>query len=272
MFIYKSKTALVTGASTGIGETFARTLAARGSNVILVARSEQKLQALAHELTQQYGIKAEVIALDLSRENAAAELYQAVKAHNLQVDILVNNAGFGGHGLFAEADATRQHEMVMLNITAVVDATHAFLGDMAQRGDGAIINVASTAAFQPVPYMAVYGASKAFILSFTEALWAEYRDKGVRILALCPGATETPFFEVMGSREAAVGTMSTTQAVVDAGLRALERGQSTVIEGRVNNLLAILPRFVPRQMVLGILARSLRPRNSAKGKQALPVA
>jgi len=123
-----------------------------------------------------------------------------------------------------------------------------------------------------VPYMAVYGASKAFILSFTEALWAEYRDKGVRILALCPGATETPFFAVMGSREAAVGTMSTTQAVVDAGLRALERGQSTVIEGRVNNLLAILPRFVPRQMVLGILARSLRPRNSAKGKQALPVA
>jgi hypothetical protein len=153
---------------------------------------------------------------------------------------------------------------VLLNVGAVVELSHLFLPSMLDQGDGAIINVASTAAFQPISYMAIYGATKAFVLSFSEALWGEYRDRGVRVLALCPGATETSFFEVVGSREPAVGAMSTPEFVVTTGLRALERGKSFVIPGWQNYLGSLLPRLMPRQAVVAVTRRMFTPRGSTR--------
>ena len=198
MNYYRDKTALVTGASTGIGAEFARALARRGADLILVARNEAKLRALDAELTEKHGIRARVIVQDLSEENAASKVYDAVETLGLRVDILINNAGFSTQGKLETVDAARDQAQAMLNVVAVVDLTHAFLPAMVARQSGAIINVASTAAFVPLPGQAVYGASKAFVLSFSEALWAENRARGVRVLALCPGATDTDFFEAMG--------------------------------------------------------------------------
>ena len=175
MFSYAGKTALITGASSGIGEAFARILAGCGMNLILVARSAEKLRALAQELSGQHGIRAEVVPADLCGEGAVQEVYQRTQALGVPVDLLVNNAGVGTYGGFDTLTLEREHEEIMLNVTALVDLTHAFLPAMAERKDGGVINVASIAAFQPLPYQAVYGASKAFVLSFSLALWAEYR-------------------------------------------------------------------------------------------------
>jgi hypothetical protein len=262
MNTYRGKTVLITGASSGIGETFAREFARHGSHLILVARSEQKLKQLANELAQQYGIRTLVLAADLAESGAAENLYRQVIAAQWNVDILVNNAGFATHGYFDQLSLGRQHDEIMLNIGAVVELSHLFMQGMIQRGSGAIINVSSTSAFQPVPYMAVYAASKSFVLSFSEALWEENRHRGIVVIALCPGSTDTAFFDVVGAEEASVGTRATPQAVVKAALHGLERKQSFVIEGRMNNLLAILPRLLPRQVSLGIVARIVRPQAS----------
>lgn len=263
MYTYRGKTALVTGASSGIGAVFARELAQRGMHVVLVARSEDKLQTLATELQQRYGVRADVIVADLSREYAAQPVYDATQQRNLPIDLLVNNAGFATNGHFETLAAARDHDQIMVNVAALVDLTHAYLPAMLARGNGAIINVASTVAFQPVPYMAVYGASKAFVLSFSEALWAEYRQRGLRVLALCPGATDTGFFDVVGSDEIALGQKATPEAVVAQGLRALERGRSYAIPGWSNYLLANLPRFTPRTITARIAARFARPNDAA---------
>lgn len=267
MVTYHGKTALITGASSGIGASFAQELARRGANLVLSARSEDKLNALADELRERYGIRADVIVTDLSEERAASKVYAAVQERNLSIDLLINNAGFATYGRFETLTAERDHQQVMLNVTALADLTHAFLPGMAQRGDGAIINVASTAAFQPVPYMATYGASKAFVLSFSEALWAEYRGRGVRILALCPGPVETPFFDVVGAQEAAIGPKDTPERVVAAALRALERGRSFVIPGWGNALQSNISRFIPRQLTARIVERLARPRSDGVTNQ-----
>lgn len=246
MFTYRGKTALITGASSGIGEVFAQRLAAQGTNLVLVARSEDKLQRLATQLQQQHGIQVDVIAIDLSCADAAQYLSDEIRQHGLAVDMLINNAGFGTYGQFDELPLERQRDEVLLNVLAVVELTHRFLPAMVAKGDGAVINVASTAAFQPIPSMAVYGATKAFVLSFSEALWAEYRERGVRVLALCPGPTETPFFDTVGSREPAIGTMITPEHVVQTGLQALEQGKSYAIPGWRNALTVLLPRGLPR--------------------------
>ncbi len=167
----------------GIGAAFAHALASSGANLILVARSQDKPSTLASELADKHHIRAEVLSADLSRPGAGHALFEAVQQRGLSVDILINNAGFGTRGPFENFDAEREQQEVMLNIAAVVDLTHSFLPAMSARRSGSIINVASTAGFQPWPYMAVYGASKAFVLSFSEALWAEYCGKGVRVLA-----------------------------------------------------------------------------------------
>ncbi len=252
MFHYQGKTALITGASSGIGKVFAEALAARGTHLVLTARSEDKLRALADGLAAQHGIRAETIVADLSREGAPQQIYAEIQQRGLSVDLLVNNAGFGTYGLFAEESHAKQHAEVTVNVTAVVDLSHLFLGPMLQRGEGGIINVASTAAFQPLPYMAVYAATKAFVLSFSEALWAEYRKQGVRVLALCPGPVDTAFFDAVGSREPAVGVMVTPEKVVEVGLRALERGKCSVIPQWQTFLLAQVPRLVPRSLVVRI--------------------
>ncbi len=261
MFDYQGKTAVITGASTGIGATFARALAARGANLILVARSEDKLHTLAAELAAQQKILTYVIPTDLSQEGAALTLAQTIQQRGLQVDVLVNDAGFATHGHFETLSASRDHAEAMLNVVAVVDLTHALLPPMLERSEGVIINVASTAGFQPVPYMAVYGASKAFVLSFSEALWVEYRKRGIRVLALCPGTTDTPFFEVAGAEEAKVGGMRTPEQVVATALRAVEKGRSSVVDGVANSLQTLSARFFPPQVVAQISGHFVQPRS-----------
>ncbi|MBO0779579.1 MAG: SDR family oxidoreductase [Ktedonobacteraceae bacterium] len=261
MFDFQGKTALITGASTGIGATFARVLAARGVNLLLTARSEDKLQALAAECAVKHQIRTHVLPVDLGQEGAALQLAQNIQQSDLQIDILVNNAGFATHGYFETLSPARDHEQAILNIVSIVDLTHALIPAMLERGEGVIINVSSTAAFQPVPYMAVYGASKAFVLSFSEALWAEYRKRGLRVLALCPGSTATPFFDVVGAEEARVGGTRMPEQVVATALRAIEQGRNSVVDGFANTLQTLSPRFIPRQITAQISERLMRPRN-----------
>lgn len=248
-----AQTALITGASSGIGECFARTLAQSGYGLILVARSEDKLQALAADLRSQHGLPVTVILSDLTKATAVADLAAAVQAQGLTVDFLINNAGFGSAGAFAKASAERDAQMIALNVQALVALCHVFLPAMQQREHGAILNVASTAAFQPLPGLAIYAATKAFVLSFTEALWAEARRKGVTVTALCPGPVDTPFFEATGtptlrSKVPNVMMMS-PQAVVDAALAGIKSGKPVVVPGLSNKATSVLPRFMPRRLM-----------------------
>src|SRR3954454_17972561 len=215
-------TTLITGASTGIGAAFARKLAARGRNVLLVARSEDKLIALCNELGRLTSIRAQYVALDLRELDAGAQLLEETKKRELEIEMLINNAGFGSMGDFVKLDQDRELEMIELNIRAVVDRTRRFLGPMRQRKRGTIINVASTAAFQAVPYMATYAATKAFVLSFSEAIGEENRAHGIHVMALCPGVTETNFFEAAKINRPPMRTIQTAEEVVDAALRAMD--------------------------------------------------
>lgn len=259
------QTALITGASSGIGETFAWELAKRQRNLILVARSEAKLQQLAQQLREEFKIQVEVLVKDLSSAGAAKAVFDAVAEKGLTsaVDLLVNNAGFGDWGAFADRQLHRQVEMIQLNIVALVELTHLFLPQMQQRRSGAIINVASTAAFQPLPYLSVYAASKAFVLSFSEALWAENRSCGVRVLAVCPGPTETNFFKTaefpQSAAGAAVGRYASSEEVAIEALQALEKDQPTVVPGGLaNQVLANLYRFLPRETLVSAVEKQFR--------------
>ncbi|KAB8141356.1 SDR family oxidoreductase [Chloroflexia bacterium SDU3-3] len=256
MFSYKGKTALITGASSGIGMAFAHELAKRGMHVILAARSEEKLRELATQLSAQHKVQAIAVRADLSAEHGAARLAEELERRALVVDLLVNNAGLGGYGPFASISAERQHEQVMVNIAALVELTHALMPQLLARR-GAVINVSSTASFQPVPSMAVYAATKAFVTSFSVALAEEYRSEGLQVVALCPGATATNFFAVLGTRDAAAGAMRTTQQVVATGLRALERGQSVAVDGSLNALLAALAKRFPLGIAAKLAARAV---------------
>jgi len=260
-FVYHGKTALITGASSGIGEAFARELAHRGMHLVLVARSHGRLHALAAELVEQHRGQVDVIVADLTLEGTASRIKSELEQRGLQVHLLINNAGFGTHGRFEMLDPWRDRQQVMVDVAAVVDLAHAFVPGMVARAAGAIINLASTAAFQPLPYMPVYGASKAFVLSFSEALAEEVRSRGVRVLALCPGATETAFFDVAG-QDVSVGRRRTPLQVVLTGLRGIEAGQSVVVDGNINALVAQAPRFLPRRFVAWIAAQTLRPRQA----------
>jgi uncharacterized protein len=260
MSLYQGQTALITGASGGLGATFAQELASRGMNTILVARSTDKLQNLASELTAKYQQRNNFIALDLVPAGAAATLANKVAEKGLQVDLLVNNAGFATYGNFETIELQRDRDQVLLNIATLVDLCHIFIPQMLERKSGSIINLASVVGFQPVPYMTVYAASKAFVLSFSEGLWAEYGDRGIRVLALCPGATATSFHEVAG--QPVPDRISTPQEVVIAGLKALERQQSYVIPGWVNFFLSgIVPRLLPRKMTTMVAKGMMKPKS-----------
>ena len=259
MISYQDKTVLITGASSGIGKAFAETLASKGANLVLVSRSRDRLNALAADLRARYKTTADVIAVDLGRGGAPDEVFDQARRMGRDVDVLVNNAGFGAHGSFHLLPADRLEEMISVNVFALARLTHLFLPRMIERNNGIIINVASTAGFQPVPYMAVYGASKAFVLSFSEALWAEYRKHGVRVLALCPGATATDFFKVAGEG-AALGKKRTVDSVVASALRALDRGRSSVVDGAVNTLATLSVRLSPRGFVARAAERIMAPR------------
>jgi short-subunit dehydrogenase len=253
-----TKTTLITGASSGIGEAFARALAARGESLLLVARSEDKLLSLCNELSRAHNVNCQYFALDLSEEGAGAVLFAEVEGRGLEIETLINNAGFGSMGDFASLPVERELNMIELNVRALVELTHLFLAPMIERKSGAIINVASTAAFQPVPFMATYAATKAFVLSFTEALWEENRTRGVRILALCPGVTETNFFAAGGMGKPPFRAPQTPEQVVATALRALEQNRSHVISGWENYAAAEVQRLVPRSFVARLIGKTMR--------------
>ncbi|AJW41108.1 short-chain dehydrogenase/reductase SDR [Rhodococcus sp. B7740] len=247
---------MVTGASSGIGAEFARALAARGSDLVLVARREERLTALAEELEQKHGIHCRTVAWDLSEKSSGRRLRELVPE---RIDLVVNNAGFAVQGPFADGDADDFERLVAVDIRAVVDICSAFLPDMIDRRDGTIVNVASTTAFQPVPSLAVYAAAKAFVLSFSQSLWYESAKNGVRVFALNPGPTRTEFFDVIGDSAAATGTYQTPNEVVDTAMRALDarRSRPQVISGRRNTAQAIAAGLVPARILLPALARML---------------
>ena len=253
-------TTLITGASTGIGAAFARKLAARGRNVLLVARSEDKLIALCNELGRLTSIRAQYVALDLQQPDSGAQLFEETQKRELEIEMLINNAGYGSMGDFARLDLDRELEMIQLNVRAVVDLTHRFLGPMRERKRGTIINVASTAGFQGVPYMATYAATKAFVLSFSEAIGEENRLHGIHVMALCPGVTETNFFEASKIDRPPMRTIQTPEEVVDAALRALDRHKTVAISGWTNWFVVEAERFVPRSMVTKLAGKALRSR------------
>ena len=254
-------TALITGASFGIGETFARELAQRQTHLVLVARSQDKLDQLAQEFRVKYQIRAEVVAKDLTEPGATQAVFDEVTQKGITVDLLVNNAGFGDYGPFAERDLQKQVKMIQLNITALVELSHLFLKPMRQRRSGSIVNVASIAAYQPIPYMSIYSASKAFVLHFSEALWAENKDAGIRVLALCPGPTESNFFEAaeFPSGLGGSGKLVSAQEVVVEALKALEKNQPTLVTGGFgNHVIANISRFVPRDLVVNLVEKQFR--------------
>jgi hypothetical protein len=242
----KAPVALVTGASAGLGAEFARQLAKRGQRLVLAARRTGRIEALATELGN-----ARAVSIDLGKPGSAAALIADIEAAGEHVDQLVNNAGFGLHGRVAELDSARQREMIDLNCGALFELARAVLPGMIGRGSGAILNVASTAAFQPGPGMAVYFATKAFVLSLSEALHEEAKPHGIKVSALCPGPTRTEFGAVAGfAGNGAFDRISMdSEAVVRAGLAGLERNAAVVIPGLVNRAGAVSTRFVPRAVV-----------------------
>ena len=253
-------TTLITGSSSGIGAAFARKLATLGRNVLLVARTEDKLIALCNELGRISGVRAQYFAIDLTELDAGARLFEETIKRQLEIDMLVNNAGFGSMGDFARFDLENELKMVDLNVRSLVDLTHRFLVPMRERKQGTIINVASTAGFQAVPFMATYAATKAFVLSFSEALWEENRRHGVRVMALCPGVTETNFFAASEMDRPPMRTMQTPEEVVDVALRGLARGKSTVVSGWSNYLIIETERLLPRSLVTKLTGKALRAR------------
>lgn len=261
------KTTLITGASSGIGETFARRLAAEGENVLLVARSEEKLATICNELGRERGVNAQYVAADLTETGAGARLFDEVMRRGLEVETLINNAGFGSMGDFLKLDLETELKMIDLNIKALVDLTYRFLFPMRERRRGAIINVASTAGFQPVPFMTTYAATKAFVLSFSIGLWEENRPYNVVVMALCPGVTDTNFFEAAHIEKPPMRVSQTPEQVVETALRGLKRGKSHIISGWSNYLMTESERLVPRSLVARVVGTALRPRYQKNSKQ-----
>jgi hypothetical protein len=251
---YKNKTAVVTGASSGLGVEYAKELAARGANLVLVARRKEALDELAAKITKTSGVKVQTIALDLSTPTSAKKLMAELKKLKIEPQILINNAGFGTSGRFTKDNAAKVQDEIQLNVGTLVDLTHAVLPAMIAAKAGAIVNIASTAAYQPVPGMAVYAATKAFVLSFTSAVWGETKDTGVRVLAVSPGATATEFFNVAGATPS--GALAPISAVIKTTFDALDAKKSvpSVIVGGRNSFMATVSKMLPAKLVIGVAA------------------
>jgi uncharacterized protein len=255
-------TALVTGASSGIGAAIAHELAARGHALTLVARREERLRSLATDVRQEHGIEAEVIACDLADPGERERLHGETAARGRWVEVLVNNAGFGSRGEFVSTDTARMLEMIQVNVEAVVDLSGRFLPGMVQRGRGAVLNIASTAAFQPLPGAAVYAASKAFVLSFSEATRTELRGTGVSVTAVCPGPIRTEFTDVAG-----IGDVEDTtpeliwMSAEDLARNAVDgaaRDKRVVVPGALNRAGSIAGQHSPRALALPLIQRIWR--------------
>jgi short-subunit dehydrogenase len=273
MFTYKGSTALITGASKGLGLIFAEELARRGADLVLVARSKDALQTLAARLTAQYGVKCYVIAADLADSRTVDDIYAELAEQGVQIDLLVNNAGLGLSGQFLEHDHAKEQASIQVNIQALVGLSHRFGRAMSSRGRGGIINIASNSAFQPLPYMATYAASKAFVLHFSEALQHELSPRGVRVMTACPGPTATSFFEgtptTMSDR-----SFDTPEMVVRGILRAFDQGKPVAYPGRPSVRFATwLPRLLPRGLIVRLAAMATEKMGLALRKaDSLPLA
>lgn len=255
---YTGKTTLITGASAGIGVAYAEGFAARGSNLILVARRKDRLDEVAKTVSKKYGVNVTVIAQDLTAPGAVAKLEKAVAAKKLTVDVLINNAGFGINGFFITEDRSRTQEEIALNIGVLVDLTAAYLPGMVERNSGAVVNIASTASFQPVPGMAVYAATKAFVRSFTEAVWGELGDSAVRVVAVSPGSTESEFFVVAGGSPG--GKPMPAAAVVETTFAALDKNVPSAVVGAANAISSSLVKFFPKKSVIKIAGGMFLPK------------
>jgi uncharacterized protein len=253
-------TALITGASNGIGLELAKVHASKGGDLVLVARNKSKLDELKSEFEKQFKVSVYTIGKDLSVTNAAQEIYDETNKQNIYVDYLINNAGFGDFGMFAETDWNKELQMINLNITTLTHFTKLYLQDMVKRRKGKIMNVASTAAFQSGPTMAVYCATKAYVLSFSEAVSNEVSDKGITITALCPGATETGFQTAGGMEESELfkgKKLPTAKEVAEYGYTAMIKGKTVAIHGIFNYIMSNSIRFIPRDMVLKVSRKML---------------
>ena len=256
---WRGRWALVTGASAGIGWALASELAAGGTNLVLAARRRERLEQLAVQLSSRAGVQVEIFAADLAQPSTPEEIFAFTQGRGIAVELLVNNAGFGAYGEFFKVALARQLAMVQVNISAVVHLTHLYLPQMIQRRRGDILIVASTAAFQGVPYITTYAATKAFDLLFAEALAEEVRCYGIRVCALCPGSTVSEFHDVAGQPERTRRRQEPAEKVARVGLRALARGKSYVISGFGNYLGTHGQRLAPRRLVTRVAAAMFRP-------------
>ena len=258
----ESSTALITGASSGIGEAIARQLAERGHGVTLVARREDRLRSLADELTERFDVRAEAIGADLEDEAARADLPRRIEELGLHVEVLVNNAGFGGGEYFARTERERLVSMVEVNCVALLHLQAVYLPQMVERGQGAIINIASTSAFQPLPGAATYAATKAFVLSLSEAVHEELKGTGVTLTAICPGPVKTEFTEaagLAGADEQVPGLLwMSAESVAKAAVEAVDDGKRATIPGLLNRAGALTGQHAPRMFALPIAKRVWR--------------
>jgi short-subunit dehydrogenase len=251
------ETVLITGASSGIGLELARCFAADGSRLVLVARNTTALELLAVELRRVHKVEAIVLPADLSMPETPGRIYSELKGRGIVVDVLVNSAGFGAHGLFSELPLQRQLDMIQVNITALTQLTGLFLPGMIERRLGGVLNVASVAGFVPGPGMAIYYATKAFVLSFSEALAEELNGTGVKVMALCPGPTKTNFFKVAHANDAQLVRVAdmTAKEVAIEGHKAFQSGRTVIVSGWRNRLLVLLVRLMPRLLIRKIVKK-----------------
>jgi len=265
----KRETVLITGASGGIGEAFARIFASKGHDLVLTSRSEERLRRLAAQLSEQYRVHAEIVSADLSIPAGVDQLIAFLRAKSLQIDVLVNNAGFGTFGPFVDGDIHEQLAQIQINVFTLTHLTRELLPAMIRRGHGKILNVASTAAFQPGPLMAVYYATKAYVLSFSEALWNELQGSGVTVTCLCPGPTRTGFMARarMGNPEvlAKSAMMMDADEVARRGFEGLQKGRRLVIPGLLNKVLAHSTRLGSRGLSARVVRRLMKSIEATRG-------
>jgi len=248
--------ALITGASTGIGLELAKICAAKGYNLVLVARSSNKLETIANNLREKNNINVKIIAKDLSKSNSGFELYSEIQKENLQVDLLINNAGFGGLGYFSETDLQYELDMIQVNITSLVILTKLFLQKMKENNFGIILNVASTAAYQPGPSMAVYYASKSFVLNFSEAVSKELQGSNVSVTTLCPGPTKTEFQKRASMSESKLfksNLVASSESVASIGLESALKRKRVIIPGFLNRVSVYSSKFLPRSLIMSVV-------------------
>lgn len=260
------KSTLITGASGGIGEAFARRLAAEKHNLVLVARSEEKLHQLCDELMLKHKITAHYVTLDLTGFEADKKLFEETTRHGFEIDFLINNAGFGSMGDFAELELERELEMISLNIMSLVALTHRYLEKMRAQKSGTIINVSSTASFQAIPFMATYAATKAFVTSFSEAIAEENRPFGITVTAVCPGPTETNFFAEANAIPFSAKGMQSPEEVVEKALKAAKSGRALTVSGISNYIGSVLGTIAPDSLVTRAIGSYLRPKLKEKKK------